>query len=333
MQNIRQVKGSAALCVAMLVALALSTGAGAAVRAAPANTAPPKVTGTPTVGQTLTTDNGTWTGFPTSYAYQWQRCNTSGASCVNAANGTQKSYTLVGADGGHTMRARVTATNADGATGAQSAQTAVVAASSAAPRNTARPTVSGDTTVGQTLTADSGAWTGSPTSYAYQWQRCDIDVATCTIVTGATGMTYNVGLSDVGFRLRVNVTAKTAKGAANANSLPTDVVAPKVVAKNGRPTLAIVSMRFLGAQVYARFRVCDDSAKNVSIIETDSRPGRLAYTRRFSTLAAPNPCGVYTRHWLPAARFRGHGRFTITLKARDTSGSTSVAARRTFTRR
>ena len=32
----------------------------------------------------------------------------------NVANGTQKTYTLVGADAGNTMRVRVTATNADG---------------------------------------------------------------------------------------------------------------------------------------------------------------------------------------------------------------------------
>jgi hypothetical protein len=54
------------------------------------------------------------------------------------------------------MRVRVTATNADGPNAAQSAQTAKVAAatSSAAPKNTARPTITGTPKVGQTLTAD-----------------------------------------------------------------------------------------------------------------------------------------------------------------------------------
>jgi len=89
----------------------------------------------------------------------------------------------------------------------------------------------------------------------------------------------------------------------------------------------------LGAKVYARFRICDDSFKNLTIIETDSRPGKLSYTRRFATLAAPMPCGVYTRHWTPVARFRGPGRYTLTLRARDKSGLTSLPARRTFVRR
>jgi hypothetical protein len=321
-----------------LVALAALTVAGvghATTQAAPTNTAPPTIAGTPTVGQTLTAENGTWTGSPTSYSYQWLRCDASGGSCVNAPNGTQKTYTLVAGDRGHTMRVRVTATNADGSASAQSAPTAVVAAGaggSTAPRNTARPTISGTPKVGEELTVDEGSWTANPTSYSYQWQRCDIDVATCTIIVGATGKTYGVRLADLGFRLRVNVTAKNAHGSANANSAPTAVVAPTVAPTNGRPTLFVVSVRFVGSQVYARMRICDDSAKNVTIIERDSRPGRASYTRRFSTLIAPNPCGVYTRHWLPAARFRGPGRFTVTLVARDKSGLSSRPVSRSFRR-
>jgi hypothetical protein len=41
---------------------------------------------------------------------------------------------------------------------------------------------------------------------------------------------------------------------------------------------------------------------------------------------------VYTRHWLPAPRFRGPGKYILTLRARDKSGLTSLPARRTFTR-
>ena len=68
----------------------------------------------------------------------------------------------------------------------------------------------------------------------------------------------------------------------------------------------------------------------MTIIQTDSRAGKASYTRRFSTLAAPRPCGVYTRHWTPAARFRGPGRYVVTLRARDKSGFTSTAVRRSL---
>jgi hypothetical protein len=325
----------AAFAATALAGLAAVSGAGAATEAAPVNTAPPTISGTPTVGQTLTASNGTWSNTPTSYEYQWLRCNATGGSCVNVANGTQKTYTLVGADATHTIRVRVTATNTDGSSSAQSTQTDPVApaAGGAVPRNTDRPEISGTPEVGETLTADEGTWTGNPTSYSFHWQRCDADnIAACLNVAGATSKSYLLRSGDVGYRLRVRVTARNARGATTTGSATTAVIAPAARITNHRPTLAIVSVRFVGAAVYARFRICDDSLKNLSILATDSRPGRLSYTRRFSTLAAPRPCGVYTRHWTPVARFRGHGRYTVTLRARDKSGLTSAAAKRTFSR-
>ena len=324
-----------ALLVGLVAAVAVTVGvAQAAIAAAPVNTAPPTISGTAQVGQTLTANNGTWTGNPTSFAYQWLRCNAGGQSCVNVANGTQRTYTLVGADATRTMRVRVTATNADGSTAAQSEPTAPVtpATSTAGPRNTSPPTISGTPRVGQTLTANEGEWTANPTGYSYQWQRCDADVATCSAVVGATAKTYPVRLIDLGFRLRVAVTARNARGSATANSGITAIVAPAATITNRRPTIVIISTRFTGATIYVRMRICDDSPRNVTIIATDSRPGVASYTRRFTTLVPPRPCGVYTRHWTPVARFRGPGRYTVTVRARDTSGQTSLPASRTFNR-
>ena len=159
---------------------------------------------------------------PTSFAYQWLRCNLGGNTCVNVANGTQRTYTLVGADAGRTIRVRVTATNADGSANAQSEPTdgdVAPAHVDCRPRGTPeRPSIVGTPQVGQQLTADEGSWTGNPTGYAYQWQRCDADVASCAAVIGATGKTYGVRLADLGFRLRVAVTARNARGSATVNS-------------------------------------------------------------------------------------------------------------------
>jgi hypothetical protein len=320
--------------VAVVGAAVFAAFAAATTQLAPVNTTAPTVSGTAKVGQTLTAGDGTWSNTPTSYAYQWLRCNGGGNSCVNVANGAQKTYTLVGVDSGNTMRVRVTATNADGSASAQSDQTAAVeaATSSSAPKNTDVPTISGSAKVGQTLTADNGSWSGNPTTYTYAWQRCDADIASCANVSGGTGKTYGVRTDDLGYRLRVSVTAKNAKGTATANSAITTIVQPAVRITNSRPTIRIVSIRFSGPTVYARFRICDDSYKNLTILATDSRSGVASHTRRFTTLVAPKPCGVYTRHWTPVARFRGHGRYTVTLKARDKSGLTSLPAKRTFSR-
>lgn len=304
----------------------------AAPQAPPVNTEPPPITGTPRVGQTLTAGNGTWQNGPTTFEYRWLRCGPAGAGCIGIPAATEKTYTLVPADAGHTIRVRVTAVNADGATNARSAPTAVVAPSAAAPRNVDRPTVTGVPRVGEELTANEGNWSGNPTSFAYQWHRCDIDTSTCFDVTGANGKTYGVRLADLGFRLRVEVTARNAGGSGTATSAVTGVVAPTTRITNRRPTLIILNVRFRGPRVYARFRVCDDSFKNLTIIQTDSRPRVPSYTRRFATLVPPRPCGAYTRSWIPAPRFRGPGRYTLTLRARDKSRLTSPPARRTFVR-
>jgi hypothetical protein len=44
-------------------------------------------------------------------------------------------------------------------------------ATPAAPTNTSAPVISGSTRTGATLTTTNGSWTGSPTSYTYQWKR------------------------------------------------------------------------------------------------------------------------------------------------------------------
>ena len=300
-----------------------------AAAAPPANSSAPTISGTPRVGETLTANNGTWSNSPTAFQYQWQRCNASGAACANIGGATAKTYLLTPADAGRTMRVRVTGINAEGAVNARSAPTAVVAPSTA-PRNTARPAIAGEPEVGQELTAEDGTWTNAPTSFTYQWQRCDIDVVTCAVVAGATGKTYGVRAADVGFRLRVEVTARNANGAGSALSSPSGIVVPSVPVTNARPTVKLVSARFLGARIYARFRICDDSPRNLTILATDSRPGRVSQTRRFTTRIAPNPCGVYTRSWVPAKRFRGKGRYTVTIAVRDTSSRTSAPVRKSF---
>jgi hypothetical protein len=70
-----------------------------------------------------------WSGSPSSYGYQWQDCNSSGASCSNISDATSSTYTLQPSDVGDTTRSVVTATNAGGSTSADSAVTAVVTSS------------------------------------------------------------------------------------------------------------------------------------------------------------------------------------------------------------
>jgi hypothetical protein len=52
------------------------------------NTGVPALSGTAAVNQTLTSSTGAWNGGPTGYSYQWQRCTSSGAGCVDIPGAT-----------------------------------------------------------------------------------------------------------------------------------------------------------------------------------------------------------------------------------------------------
>jgi TP901-1 family phage major tail protein len=87
---------------------------------APYNTVLPAITGTATVGQTLTTTNGTWAGDATiTFARQWQRGNVADhgdPSWTNIASATNLTYVLQVADSAKRIRCIVTATNSEGST-------------------------------------------------------------------------------------------------------------------------------------------------------------------------------------------------------------------------
>lgn len=92
----------------------------------PTNTGPPIVTGNAAVGQTLSTDFGTWASkFLVDFSDDWLRCDGAGGNC-QAIGATGTTYVVADADKGSTLRSRVTATNPAGTTVVQSAQTAVV---------------------------------------------------------------------------------------------------------------------------------------------------------------------------------------------------------------
>jgi hypothetical protein len=213
--------------------------------AAPSDIALPIVSGSAVEGETLSASSGSWTGSPTSYAYQWQDCNASGEGCANVSGAASSSYKLVSGDVGHTLRVVVTATNAGGSAQASSAVTGIVVVDPPppppAPGNTSLPTVSGSAVEGQTLSASSGSWTGSPTSYAYQWQDCNAAGEGCANVSGAASSSYKLVSGDVGHTLRVVVTATNAGGSAQASSAVTGIVVVDPPPAPGNTSLPTVS--------------------------------------------------------------------------------------------
>ena len=89
-------------------------------RLRPVNTVRPVLSGSPQVGQALTTSTGAWDNVPAGYAYAWKRCTSSLLASCTTIDGatlssyTLSSYTLTAQDAGVYIRAYVTATNSGG---------------------------------------------------------------------------------------------------------------------------------------------------------------------------------------------------------------------------
>jgi hypothetical protein len=140
------VAGLAVAAIAFAVAVA---GSSAARLAAPTNSSPPTVSGTAQEGSTLTVNEGTWSGSPT-FTYEWLRCDKDGGSCATISGANTKQYVLKTVDTANTLRARVTAKNADGSSSATTVPTAVVTAAS--------------TTTTTTTPSGNGCTSGTPSN-------------------------------------------------------------------------------------------------------------------------------------------------------------------------
>jgi hypothetical protein len=161
----------------------------------------------------------------TSYAYQWLRCDGSGASCDEIPGATARTYTLQPADGTHDLRVRVRGTNASGIMELTSPASYDVISAPAAvgdpipadapggPTKSQVPALLGEAYVGETLAGSVGGWQDPTTDFLRRWVRCDAAGNACTPIQQVnstapeTGSTYVVRAGDVGSTLRLRVTA------------------------------------------------------------------------------------------------------------------------------
>jgi hypothetical protein len=169
----------------------------------PSATASPVVTGVAAVGKTLFATTGAW-NTTVSVAYAWLRCAADGSGCNLIPGAADAAYLLAAADAGHTLEARVSATNAAGTTSADSNRTAVVLT---VPAALEAPHISGRARVGRRLSTTRGTWIGSPTTYRFQWLRCNTHGGSCAGIARARHSRYRLTKHDAGHRLRVRVTA------------------------------------------------------------------------------------------------------------------------------
>jgi GH25 family lysozyme M1 (1,4-beta-N-acetylmuramidase) len=232
----------------------LSSVTGATIKAypggAPVSSTPPTIVGAAQSGKRVTAVPGEWSGGkPLTFGFQWQRCDASGLNCVPIPGATTNAYLPTTDDLGHALTVAVTAQATAGvATAVSPATLAVVTAGAGAarPAATTAPSVTGVAEAGQTLSASVGTWSGAPTAFAYQWQRCRSAGADCAAILGATGSTYQLSAGDIGAFVAAVVTATGKGGSASATAVvPTAVTAAPVPA--AVPSPAVVSQGVAGA--------------------------------------------------------------------------------------
>ena len=234
----RVVAGVAALTVVAVLVPTVS----ARQQDIPANTAEPTISGSPAQGQTLTANPGTWSGTPApTFAYQWLRCPPSGGAadgsdCPPIDSATAATYVVAAGDVGFRLRVRVTGSNSDGVGPPAVSNATAAVTTQAGPPNTALPTITGSTVVGEKLTATPGTWTGTGIAFAYLWSRCDAAGAACAEITTATQSTYTLVTADAGKTLRVKVTGTNASGSNSVTSAQTAVVTTGGTSTTGCPT-------------------------------------------------------------------------------------------------
>jgi hypothetical protein len=225
---------------------------------APKNTTKPEITGTARVGEKLEISNGTWDGSPTRYTYQWKKNNTVMPS------ETSSGYVIDKADIGEVFTCDVTAVNESGQTTVTSdptskvvdaapAPAAAAAAApvppAAAPKNTAKPKITGKAEVGQNLSVDpSEGWEDtSSLAITVQWQSNGMNLP------HGSSTTYKIVQDDVGKKITCNVTAENESGQTTVTSDPTSKVVDAAPAPAPAPAPAAAAAAAQNKEDYVEF--------------------------------------------------------------------------------
>ena len=156
------------------------------------------ISGTTTVGQTLTV--GTLTPYGATADYQWQRSDGAG-NFVDIIGGTASAYTLTGNDSNAYIRVKATGTGAY--TGTVYSDYVGRVGAKITPLDSIEA-IGGTAEVGQTLTAGIVSPTGAIATY--QWQRADTAEGNYGNIPGATASTYPLTAADMGKYIRVVAT-------------------------------------------------------------------------------------------------------------------------------
>jgi hypothetical protein len=166
------------------------------------NVAAPAISGTPTVGATLTATPGSWTPQGAAFSYQWI------AAGVPIAGAVASTYVPSAGDLGKQLTVRVIASRAGMNSGvAHSALTLPVAAAAVPPavtpsvKNLVKPKIKGMAKVGKTLKVTAGSWNPASVAKKIRW------LANGKVIKKATKRKFTVTVKQKGKRIKVRIVA------------------------------------------------------------------------------------------------------------------------------
>ena len=227
---------------------------------APTNATIPTLTPTSiAVGTVLTFGVGTWNNSPTSYSLRLYRGTagvlTSETLVKDAGNTTSSTYTVTQADydsGQRYFRTYATATNSGGTSNGGTYTAGQERGPIATPVSKPAPgsiTLSGSAQVGQTITANTTGWSGSPTSYDTRIVR-----GTAGVIIGETlkassttsSVSYTIQSADVGYYFKGFAYASNSAGTSDSYASSNEIgpvtaasVTPGTPTITGNNSLAI----------------------------------------------------------------------------------------------
>ena len=194
----------------------LSMLSGGTYSSAPVNTVAPVVSGTATVGQTLSSTTGTWTGAPDpTFGYQWQRAGS------NIGGATSSTYTLVNADAGSAIRCVVTATNVVSAVSANSNATSAVAAIAPGAPTIGTATQTGSSTATVVFTQPVSNGGSTITSYTATSSPSGITGTLSQAGSGTITVSGLDALTAYTFTVTATNSAGTSSASGSSNSITT----------------------------------------------------------------------------------------------------------------
>jgi hypothetical protein len=302
------------LCITLLLGAPQTEAAGMLV-----NGVRPHITGPASVGATLTTTKGSWTGLPNRYGYQWWHCMPMRrGGCTPTVISRGAHYVVRASDVGGTVYARVRAHNARGwSRYVQSANSIGPITSPGAPVNKEPPYASGNLAPGRLVTTTDGRWSGPVSGYHYQWFECDFaSPARCagdaSPIDGATDYGYVIKPDLVGDYIYVAVSAYNRSGSA------TPVMSSVLGPITGSPVVPPINE----APPLIRGNATIGSTLRVDLGDWDGLPDAYAY-EWLSCSRQDTECAVIPRQTGPTylVTLREIGKWiTVTVIARNANG-------------